>query len=150
MQRISANSALLTLCIISAVLMTVSCSSQSGRVSVGWGNDTHSGAVVTSSKAPKNGPPAHAPAHGYRAKHQYRYFPGTDVYYDTGRQLYFYLSGSNWEVAATLPTALKLKLGDYVTIEMATDRPYTYHKTHKVKYKEKKPKKSHQKKWANK
>ena len=23
----------------------------------------------------KTGPPAHAPAHGYRAKHQYRYYP---------------------------------------------------------------------------
>jgi hypothetical protein len=130
--------------------MAVSCSTHSGQVSVGWGHDTHSGAIVTASSPHKKGPPAHAPAHGYRAKHHYRYYPGTDVYYDTGRRLYFYLSGNDWAVAATLPAALKVKLGDYVSIEMATDRPYMYHKAHKAKYKAKKPKKSHQKKWANK
>jgi hypothetical protein len=49
-------------------------------------------------KHKKKGPPAHAPAHGYRAKHQYRYYPSRSVYYDTGRKLYFYIKGDNWEV----------------------------------------------------
>jgi hypothetical protein len=36
----------------------------------------------------KNGPPAHAPAHGYRAKHRYRYYPSCSVYFDIGRVLW--------------------------------------------------------------
>ena len=40
----------------------------------------------------RGGPPAHAKAHGYRAKHQYRYYPIVQkVYHDSERGLYFYL-----------------------------------------------------------
>jgi hypothetical protein len=82
----------------------------------------------------KGGPPAHAPAHGYRAKHQYRYYPSRSVYYDTGRGLYFYLKGNNWEVGASLPSSLRVGLGDSVSIELDTDKPYIYHADHVKKY----------------
>jgi len=85
-------------------------------------------------KHKKNGPPAHAPAHGYRAKHQYRYYPSRSVYYDTGRGIYFYLKGKNWEVGASLPTNLRVGLGDSVSIELDTDKPYIYHADHQKKY----------------
>ena len=39
----------------------------------------------------KGGPPPHAPAHGYRAKHTYRYYPDASVYFDISRKIYFYL-----------------------------------------------------------
>jgi hypothetical protein len=73
------------------------------------------------------------------------------VYYDTGRKIYFYLQGHNWRVSASLPNTLRVKLGDFVGIEMDTDRPYTHHKAHKAKYppgqlKHKKHKKH--KKWS--
>ena len=71
-----------------------------------------------------NGPPDHAPAHGYRAKHKYEYYPDSQVYFESSRGLYFYLSGSNWKMTASLPTDLKLKLGNHVTIEMDSDKPY--------------------------
>jgi len=84
----------------------------------------------------KGGPPPHAPAHGYRAKHQYhyRYYPSRSVYYDTGRGLYFYLKGDDWEVAASLPSSLKVGLGDYVFMELETDKPYIYHTEHVKNY----------------
>ncbi len=85
-------------------------------------------------KYKKKGPPAHAPAHGYRAKHQYRYYPSRSVYYDTGRKIYFYLRGDNWEVGASLPSSLRVGLGGSVSIEMDTDKPYIHHAEHIKKY----------------
>ncbi len=32
---------------------------------------------------PAGGPPAHAPAHGHRARHSYLYYPSSYVYFDT-------------------------------------------------------------------
>ena len=94
----------------------------------------------------KNGPPAHAPAHGYRAKHQYRYYPSRSVYYDTGRKLYFYIKGDRWEVGASLPNRIRIGLGDSVKIELDTDRPYIHHSEHVKKYPPGQLKKKHKKK----
>ncbi len=102
------------------------------KIEVGYEKDDNSGYSVVDHK--KGGPPPHAPAHGYRAKHQYRYYPSRSVYYDTGRGLYFYLRGSNWEVGASLPSSLHVELGDYVSIELDTDKPYIYHAEHVKKY----------------
>jgi hypothetical protein len=103
----------------------------------------------------KGGPPAHAPAHGYQAKHQYqyRYYPSRSVYYDTGRGLYFYLKGKNWEVGASLPSNLRVGLGDSVSIELNTDKPYIHHAEHVKKYppgkmKKNKDKKKNKNKWG--
>jgi hypothetical protein len=100
-------------------------------------------------KAKENGPPAHAPAHGYRAKHQYHYYPSASVYHDTSRGLYFYLGGSGWQIAASLPQDLRVRLGSSVSIEMDTDKPYIYNDQHKKQFppgQMKKMKKD--KKWA--
>ena len=81
-----------------------------------------------------NGPPAHAPAHGYRAKYQYHYYPRCKVYYDAAREVYFYLKGENWEVGISLPSHLKSDLGEYVSLELDTDRPYVFNEEHNKKY----------------
>ena len=100
----------------------------------------------------KGGPPPHAPAHGYRAKHRYHYYPSAEVYFDISRKCYFYLSGGSWKMSVSLPDSLKVKIGDHVTIEMDTDKPYKKFKEHKKKYppgqlkKKKKGKKG--KKWS--
>ena len=75
----------------------------------------------------ESGPPPWAPAHGYRAKYRYHYYPSSYVYYDTGRKLYFYYEGGNWRVSVSLPTRIHLDVSDYVSLEMGTDRPYEYH-----------------------
>ena len=75
----------------------------------------------------KHGPPPWAPAHGYRAKYCYRYYPSSHVYFDTGRSLYFYYDSGGWQVAVSLPTRIHIEINDYVTLEMATAKPYEYH-----------------------
>ena len=86
------------------------------------------------SPKPRGGPPANAPAHGYSAKHRYRYYPSCYVYFDVSRKCYFYLTRDGWKVSASLPVHMRAQLGDYVSIEMDTDRPYTKFQEHKKKY----------------
>ena len=104
--------------------------------------------VVVAESKPKGGPPAHAPAHGYRAKHHYRYYPSCYVYFDVSRKCYFYLSGDSWKVSASLPVHMRVQLGNYVSIEMDTDRPYTKFKEHKKKYPPGQLKKKKKKDWS--
>ena len=97
----------------------------------------------------KVGPPPHAPAHGYRAKHTYRYYPDAQVYLDISRELYFYLDDGMWRISVSLPRYLHVRLGDHVTIHMNSDRPYTKYSHHKKKYPpgQMKKKKKKNKKW---
>ena len=111
-------------------------------LSIEWKKGTKSDNREVAKKHKKQGPPAHAPAHGYRAKHQYRYYPSRSVYYDTGRRLYFYLKGDNWEVGASLPGSLRVGLGDAVSIELETDKPYIPHAEHIKMYPSKQFKKT--------
>ena len=112
-------------------LLLAACGTNGGSFGVIWGKGE-------GSKAPKEykkgGPPSHAPAHGYRAKHHYRYYPSCSVYYDTGKEVYFYLEGDNWRISASLPNHLRINLGDFVSIELDTTKPYMYHHEHKAKY----------------
>jgi len=73
------------------------------------------------------GPPPWAPAHGYRAKHQYRYYPSSQVYYDTGRGIYFYYEGGRWQASVSLPSSIHIDVGRYVSLDMDADEPYHYH-----------------------
>jgi len=79
------------------------------------------------SEAPKNGPPPWAPAHGRRAKYQYYYYPDAYVYFDTGRNLYFYFQNNQWQVSVSLPSGIRISVGEYVTLGMDSDKPYQYH-----------------------
>jgi hypothetical protein len=80
------------------------------------------------------GPPPWAPAHGYRAKHRYRYYPSSHVYYDTGRGLYFYYSNGDWRMSVSLPSRILIDVNDFVALEMDSDKPYRYHSEVKKKY----------------
>jgi len=93
-----------------------------------------------------HGPPPHAKAHGYRAKHRYRYYPAVGVYFDVNRRIFFYIAGATWKAAADLPGRLKVRLGDFVSLELATDRPYDYYDRHRKKYPPGRYKKRHKEK----
>ncbi|MEJ5349497.1 MAG: hypothetical protein WHS46_12510 [Desulfosoma sp.] len=80
------------------------------------------------------GPPPWAPAHGYRAKYRYHYYPDAAVYLDVGRGLYFYLQNGRWIVAAALPKGITIDPGRYVVLEMDADKPYVYHQDIVRKY----------------
>ena len=98
---------------------------------------------------PKNGgPPAQAPAHGYRAKHKYRYYPSQKVYHDTERGLYFYIKGDSWEVGASLPSHLKADLGESVILELETDKPYVHNAEHVKKYPSEKSRNAEKSVWS--
>ncbi len=49
--------------------------------------------VLSDSGYGHGGPPAHAPAHGYRARHSYLYYPSSYVYFDITRKVYFHMVG---------------------------------------------------------
>ena len=70
------------------------------------------------------GPPPWAPAHGYRAKHHYRYYPPSQVYYDPGREAYFYYEGGRWQVSVSLPSSIHIDINDYVRLDMDADEPF--------------------------
>ena len=102
------------------------------NIGINLGGSHDSGQVKNNHKG--KGPPSHAPAHGNRAKHNYRYYPSSEVYFDTGKGVYFYLSGSNWTTSINLPSSLKVSLGSHVSIEMDSGKPYTKHSQHKSSY----------------
>ena len=95
----------------------------------------------------RKGPPPHAPAHGYRKKFGYDYYPTANVYYDRSREVYFYLAGSNWEMKVSLPSRLRVNVNEAVYLELGTDRPYQHNAEHvkmgKNKHKAKKVKHKH-------
>jgi hypothetical protein len=117
---------------IALILFSFSgCGTTGGGAALEWGQANGYG---HHHKVKKGGPPPHAPAHGYRSKYKYRYYPSCNVYYDAYRKLYFYLEGPDWHISASLPHAIQVGLGDYVSIEMDADKPYIYNKEHKHRY----------------
>lgn len=73
-------------------------------------------------------PPPWAPAHGYRAKHRYVYYPQREIYYEPEARSWFWLDGGNWRVGASLPAIYQPFVSGGVSIELDTDRPYTEHR----------------------
>lgn len=128
------------------ILSFSACKTIGGGVHIGWGPDSESCYPTGSKKVGKGGPPPHAPAHGHRAKYTYRYYPSSCIYFDASRKVYFSLEGGDWTVSAFLPQEVRLQLGDYVTIEVDTDKPYTRFEEHRRKYPPGQLKKK--KKWA--
>lgn len=105
-----------------------------GQFSISWGDNTSGVRSTTGVQTDSSAPPAHAPAHGHRAKQRYDYYPDACVYFSPESGSYFYLEGSNWRVSASLPNDLKVRLGSSVSLELDTDRPYIYNQEHKAKY----------------
>ncbi|MDE2226085.1 MAG: hypothetical protein KGJ46_12505 [Xanthomonadaceae bacterium] len=70
-------------------------------------------------------PPPWAPAHGWRAKHQYVYYPSAEVYYEPASSMWFWLGGNGWQAGVSLPVALQgyVSVGG-VNISLDADRPY--------------------------
>ncbi len=140
----------IALVVICGVLVSINGTAfAGGSISIEWGKGGEPVKQKSVKKQSKAGPPSHAPAHGYRAKHQYRYYPSHAVYYDTARGLYFYLQSDNWQISASLPSKLKVSLGSYVDMELETTKPYVHYKEHVKQYppgQMKKKKNKHKKK----
>ena len=76
----------------------------------------------------EGGPPPWAPAHGYRAKHHYLYYPSVSVYFDIDRNVYFYQDRGKWKRGTSHPDWLHLRKYESIHLEMDTDKPYKFHK----------------------
>ncbi|MDH5648845.1 MAG: hypothetical protein OEY67_04250 [Gammaproteobacteria bacterium] len=125
------------ICVFAIALAVSACRATGGGVGITWGDhhDSHDREHSYPEAQKREGPPAHAPAHGYRAKHRYHYYPSAEVYFDIDRKVYFYLSGSRWTMTATLPNQIRVSLGsEHVTLDMDIDKPYYEHSKHKKKY----------------
>jgi hypothetical protein len=119
---------------IGLLAVAIGSSAWAGSLSVQWGNDPAPPVSDGGSYKKKGGPPPHAPAHGYRAKHQYRYYPCCNVYHEPARGMYFWLKGDGWAVGASLPADLMAGLGAPVNLDLDTDTPYTLHADHVQQY----------------
>lgn len=53
--------------------------------------------------------------------------------------MYFYLKGENWEVGVKLTSHMQKNLGEFVSLEIDTDRPYLFNTEHNKKYPSKQP-----------
>ena len=73
-------------------------------------------------------PPDHAPAHGYRAKHEYIYYREREIYYAPEVRQWFWIDGGDWRVGARLPERYQQFTSGGVRVELDTDRPYTEHR----------------------
>jgi hypothetical protein len=112
-----------------ALALALSLAGCGEKISIGIGGDGRG--VERDGPGRGHGPPDHAPAHGYRAK--YKYYPDSEVYYDTNRGLYFYYEDGEWHASVSLPRSITLGT-EYVTMELDTDKPYTRHGEHTEKY----------------
>ena len=77
----------------------------------------------------KGGPPAHAPAHGYRKKFQYKYYPDKKVYYCSKRRVYFWIAGDGWKIGTSLPSNLSLGSSSSITVDLDDETPYLHHES---------------------
>ncbi len=125
---------LISLTCVFFIISFCACKTAGGGVYFRFGQEAECNNSPILKKAQKKGPPPHAPAHGYRAKYRYWYYPSSCIYFDEYRKVYFYLEGDNWRMSVSLPQDIKMRLGKYVTIEMDTDKPYTRFEEHKRKY----------------
>lgn len=94
--------------------------------------------VVESRPAPvvvkTPGPPAHAPAHGYRRHFVYVYYPSAFVYFDIERKVYFYRMGGSWRMVVHLPAAIHIDAHEGVSLSLDTDKPYRDFDAHRKAY----------------
>jgi len=70
----------------------------------------------------------------HSARHNYHYYPNSSVYFDTGNNMYFFLSAGSWTSALKLPRSIRVSLGPSVSKVMDNARPYSKHHHHKKKY----------------
>jgi hypothetical protein len=83
--------------------------------------------VIVIEQGPAHGPPPWAPAHGFRRKHEYYYYPGADVYFRPADRVWFYLEGRDWRFGASLPTSIRVDFAHSVPLAMDSDQPFKFH-----------------------
>lgn len=114
------------LSLLFTVMLSLFLLSACETVRVGGGTSSHEN-HGSSPAVKKGGPPAHAPAHGYRKKFDYRYYPSKKVYYCVERKLYFWIEGDGWKLGVELPSNISLSGSDSVAVDISDDTPYLHY-----------------------
>lgn len=87
-------------------------------------------ATIAAGNAPTSwaDPPPWAPAHGWRAKHHYTYYPHGEIYYAPESRMWFWLGGDGWQAGVSLPLDLRgyVRTGG-ISVDLDVDRPYLRH-----------------------
>jgi hypothetical protein len=68
-----------------------------------------------------------SPRPGQQTRYKYQYYPRDQVYYEPGRELFFYEYQGRWIKSPTLPRELRGQLGEFVIVEMYADDPTVFH-----------------------
>ena len=76
----------------------------------------------------------HAPPPASMVYYDYWYYPDAQVYFDTNRRVYFYLSNQRWVETKVLPPSWRSRLHGYVPIHSRNARPYIEYREHTRKY----------------
>jgi hypothetical protein len=82
---------------------------------------------------PRQGPPAHAPAHGYHKKHVYHYYPDAEIYLSVELGTFTVFEGGRWVTVRGRPTILT-SAHKYVVIRVDNKDPWRNHSHHKRMY----------------
>lgn len=70
----------------------------------------------------------------YQRNQGYYYYPGADVYYRQTDHVWFYQARGQWRSGRNLPEGIRIDFNRSVTLNMYTDRPYTYHQQIVTRY----------------
>lgn len=71
--------------------------------------------------------PSPSPAKIRPAPHRYNYYPDAEVYFDPSRQIYFFFRANKWLAQAVLPPDIEVRIGNAVTVDLDSERPYEFH-----------------------
>ena len=73
-------------------------------------------------------------ARWYQRNQAYYYYPGDNVYYRQADHVWFYADRGQWRSSRNLPDGIRVDFNRSVTLNMYTDRPYTYHQEIVTRY----------------
>jgi len=96
--------------------------------------------IVAQSKGNGQGPPPWAPAHGFRAKTRFVYFPEYNFYFDLEKKVYIHFQAGKWSVSIELPSRLgnlNLRNASKFELDLDIDNPQIYNADHQMRFRPK-------------
>lgn len=96
--------------------------------------------IAAQAKSNGQGPPPWAPAHGFRAKTRYVYFPEYNFYFDLEKKVYIHFQAGKWNVSIELPSRLgnlNLRNASKFELELDVDNPQIYNAEHQMRFRPK-------------
>lgn len=96
--------------------------------------------IDAQSKGNGQGPPPWAPAHGFRAKTRFVYFPEYNFYFDLEKKVYIHFQAGKWTLSVELPARLgnlNLRNASKFELDLDIDNPQIYNAEHQMRFRPK-------------